>query len=127
MNSSTVLFMLDCNHSHVNTFEQVEGINVIQIMLILIHTLWNANINESMSCVRYFYPFVFLFIYKMMKVYCHTRFWKANRMRTMYVAASETHIHNDYIIGHHHTLLNENSGNVLYYNNMSKISTESIT
>jgi hypothetical protein len=26
-------------------------------------------------------------------------------MRTMYVLGSETHIHNDYIIGHHHTLL----------------------
>jgi hypothetical protein len=30
-------------------------------------------------------------------------------MRTMYVAGSETHIHNDYIIGHHHTLLKVNS------------------
>jgi hypothetical protein len=26
-------------------------------------------------------------------------------MRTMYVSGSEIHIHNDYIIGHHHTLL----------------------
>jgi hypothetical protein len=26
-------------------------------------------------------------------------------MRTMYVSGSETHVHNDYIIGHHHTLL----------------------
>jgi hypothetical protein len=26
-------------------------------------------------------------------------------MRTMYVPGSETHVHNDYIIGHHHTLL----------------------
>jgi hypothetical protein len=34
-------------------------------------------------------------------------------MRTMYVPGSETHIHNDYIIGHHHTLLKINSGNVL--------------
>jgi hypothetical protein len=40
---------------------------------------------------------------------CHTRFWKANRMRTMYVAGSETHVHNDYIIRHHHTLLKINS------------------
>jgi hypothetical protein len=31
----------------------------------------------------------------------------------MYVPGSETHIHNDYIIGHHHTLLKINSGNVL--------------
>jgi hypothetical protein len=28
---------------------------------------------------------------------CHTRFWKANRMRTMYVPGSEIHVHNDYI------------------------------
>jgi hypothetical protein len=44
---------------------------------------------------------------------CHTRFWKANRMRTMFVPGSETHVHNDYIIGHHHTLLKVNSGKVL--------------
>jgi hypothetical protein len=31
-------------------------------------------------------------------------------MRTMYVPGSETHVHNDYIIGHHHTLLKINSG-----------------
>jgi hypothetical protein len=36
---------------------------------------------------------------------CHTRFWKVNRMQTMYVPRSEIHIYNDYIIGHHHTLL----------------------
>jgi hypothetical protein len=59
--------------------------------------------------------------------WCHTRFWKANRMRTMYVQGSETHIHSDYIVGHHHTLLKVNSGKVLYYNKMSKTSTESIT
>jgi hypothetical protein len=47
-------------------------------------------------------------------------------MRTMYVPGSETHIHNDYIIGHHHTLLKVNSGNVLYYKT-SKTSTESNT
>jgi hypothetical protein len=26
-------------------------------------------------------------------------------MRTMYVLGLETHVHNDYIVGHHHTLL----------------------
>jgi hypothetical protein len=26
---------------------------------------------------------------------CHNQFWKANRMRTMYVPGSETHVHND--------------------------------
>jgi hypothetical protein len=31
-------------------------------------------------------------------------------MRTMYVPGLETHIHSDYIIGHHHTLLEINSG-----------------
>jgi hypothetical protein len=61
------------------------------------------------------------------RVQCHTRFWKANRMRIMYVPGSETHIHSDYIIGHHHTILKVNSGKVLYYIKMSKTSTESIT
>jgi hypothetical protein len=48
-------------------------------------------------------------------------------MRTMYVPGSETHVHSDYIIGHHHTMLKINSGKVLYYIKMSKTSTESIT
>jgi hypothetical protein len=48
-------------------------------------------------------------------------------MRTMYVLGSETHIHSDYIIGHHHTMLEINSGKVFYYIKMSKTSTESIT
>jgi hypothetical protein len=26
-------------------------------------------------------------------------------MRTMYVTGLETHVHSDYIVGHHHTLL----------------------
>jgi hypothetical protein len=68
MNNSVVLFTLDYNHSHVNTFEQDEGINVIQIMLILMHILQNANMNKSMSYTHYIYPYVFLFIYNMMKV-----------------------------------------------------------
>jgi ribosomal protein L27 len=48
-------------------------------------------------------------------------------MQTMYVPGLETHIHNNYTIGHHHTLLKVNSGKVLYYIKMSKTSTESIT
>jgi hypothetical protein len=36
---------------------------------------------------------------------CYTRFRKVNQMRTMYVPGSEIHVHNDYIIGNHHTLL----------------------
>jgi hypothetical protein len=48
-------------------------------------------------------------------------------MGTMYVPGSETHVHNGYIIGHHHTMLEINSGKVLYYIKMSKTSTESIT
>jgi hypothetical protein len=48
-------------------------------------------------------------------------------MLTMYVPRSENHVHKDYIIGHHHTLLKVNSGKILYYNKMSKTSTESIT
>jgi hypothetical protein len=67
MNSTTVLFTLNFNHSHVNTFEQAEGINVIHILLILMHILWNANMNESMSYTSYSHLYVFLFIYKMMK------------------------------------------------------------
>jgi hypothetical protein len=42
---------------------------------------------------------------------CHTRFWKANRMRTMYMLGLKTHVHSDYIVGHHHTLLKINSRN----------------
>jgi hypothetical protein len=58
---------------------------------------------------------------------CHTQFWKANRMRNMYVPGSETHVHSDYIIGHHHTMLEINSGKILYYIKMSKTSIESNT
>jgi hypothetical protein len=47
MNSSIVLFMLDCILlSRIRTFEQAEGINVMLILLIFIHVLWNANMNE---------------------------------------------------------------------------------
>jgi hypothetical protein len=42
-------------------------------------------------------------------------------------ARIRTHVHCDYIIGHHHTMLEINSGKVLYYNKMSKTSTESST
>jgi hypothetical protein len=48
-------------------------------------------------------------------------------MPTMYVPGSETHVHSDYIIGHHHTMLEINSGKVLCYIKMSKTSTESNT
>jgi hypothetical protein len=44
-------------------------------------------------------------------------------MRTMYVSGSETHVYSDYIIGHHHTMLEINSGKVLNYIKMSKTST----
>jgi hypothetical protein len=45
-----------------------------------------------------------------LKNLCNTRFCKVNRMRTMYVPGSKTHIHINYIIGHHHTLLEINRG-----------------
>jgi hypothetical protein len=48
-------------------------------------------------------------------------------MRTMYVPGSETHVHIDYIVGHHHTLLKTIAEIVLYYIKMSKTSTESLT
>jgi hypothetical protein len=47
-------------------------------------------------------------------------------MRTMYVPGSETHVHNNYIIGHRHTLLKVNSGKIIYYIKMSKTSTKSL-
>jgi hypothetical protein len=48
-------------------------------------------------------------------------------MRTMYVPGSETHVHTDYIFGHHHTLLKIIAETILYYIKMSKTSTESLT
>jgi hypothetical protein len=45
----------------------------------------------------------------------------------MYVPGSETHVHNDYIIGHHHTLLKIIVEKVLHYIKMSNTSTESLT
>jgi hypothetical protein len=42
-------------------------------------------------------------------------------------ARIRTHVHNDYIIGHHHTMLELNNGEVLSYIKMSETSTESIT
>jgi hypothetical protein len=48
-------------------------------------------------------------------------------MRTMYVPGSEAHVHINYIIGHHHTMLEINSGKVLDYIKTSKTSIESIT
>jgi hypothetical protein len=50
-------------------FEQAEGINVIQILLIIMYLLWNANMNELMSYIQYLHLLVFLFMYKMMKTY----------------------------------------------------------
>jgi hypothetical protein len=48
-------------------------------------------------------------------------------MRTMYVPGSETHVHSDYIIGHHRIMLEINSGKVLNYIKMSETSTKSNT
>jgi hypothetical protein len=45
----------------------------------------------------------------------------------MYMPESETHVHNDYIIGYHHTMLEINSRKVLYYIKMFKTSIESNT
>jgi hypothetical protein len=47
----------------------------------------------------------------------------ANHVR----ARIRTHVHSDYIIGHHHIVLELNRGKVLYYIEMSKTSTESNT
>jgi hypothetical protein len=48
-------------------------------------------------------------------------------MRTMYVPGSETYVHSDYIVGHHHTLLKVKAEIVLYYIKMTKTSTELLT
>jgi hypothetical protein len=48
-------------------------------------------------------------------------------MRTMYMLGSESHVHSDYIIGHHHTMLKVNSERYFNYNKMSETSTESNT
>jgi hypothetical protein len=48
-------------------------------------------------------------------------------MQTMYVPGSETHVHSDYIVGHHHTLLKVIAEIVLYRIKMSKTFTESLT
>jgi hypothetical protein len=42
-------------------------------------------------------------------------------------ARIRTHVHSDYIIGHHHTMLELNSGKVLSYIKMSETSTKSNT
>jgi hypothetical protein len=47
-------------------------------------------------------------------------------MQTMYVSGSEIHIHNDYIVGHHYTLLKIIAKIVLYYIKISKASTKSL-
>jgi hypothetical protein len=47
----------------------------------------------------------------------------ANHVR----ARIRTHVHNDFIIGHHDTMLELNGGKVLSYIKMSETSTKSIT
>jgi hypothetical protein len=42
-------------------------------------------------------------------------------------ARIRTHVHSDYIIGHHHTMLELNNGKVLNYIKMSETSIESNT
>jgi hypothetical protein len=45
----------------------------------------------------YLDKFVVVFIDDILVYSCHTRFWKVNRMRTMYVPGSKIHVHGDYI------------------------------
>jgi hypothetical protein len=42
------------------------------------------------------------------------------------LSVSEIHIHSDYIVGHHHTLLKIIAEIIFYYIKMSKTSTESL-
>jgi hypothetical protein len=58
---------------------------------------------------------------------CHTRFLEGKPNANHVHARIRTHVHSDYIIGHHHTMLELNSRKVLYYIKMSKTSTESST
>jgi hypothetical protein len=48
-------------------------------------------------------------------------------MRTMYMPGLEIHVHNDYIVGHHHTLLKVIAEIVLYQIMMSNTSTKSLS
>jgi hypothetical protein len=45
----------------------------------------------------------------------------------MYMPGSETHVHNDYKVGHHHTLLKIIAEIILYYIKMSKTPIKSLT
>jgi hypothetical protein len=45
----------------------------------------------------------------------------------MYVLGSETHVHIDYKVGHHHIVLEIIAEKILYYIKMFKTSTESLT
>jgi hypothetical protein len=58
---------------------------------------------------------------------CHTRFLEGKPNANHVRARIRTHVHSDYIIGHHHTMLELNRGNVLSYIKMPETSTESIT
>jgi hypothetical protein len=58
---------------------------------------------------------------------CHTRFLEGKPNANHVRARIKTHVHSDYIIGHHHTMLELNSGKVLGYIKMSETSIESIT
>jgi hypothetical protein len=58
---------------------------------------------------------------------CHTRFLEGKPNANHVRARIRTHVYSDYIIGHHHTMLELNSAKVLSYIRMSETSTESIT
>jgi hypothetical protein len=71
-----------------------------------------------------------------MTVFMSNSFWRywlshpvlEGKPNANYVRARiRTHVHNDYIIGHHHTMLELNNGKVLNYIKMSETSTESNT
>jgi hypothetical protein len=50
MNSTLVLFTLDCNCTRAFTLKQAEGIDVVQILITSIHLLWSKYVILYNTC-----------------------------------------------------------------------------
>jgi hypothetical protein len=62
-----------------------------------------------------------------MTVFMSNSFWRYWLSHPVLEGKPNAHVHSDYIIGHHHTMLELNNGKVLNYIKMSETSTESNT